>query len=219
MIDFFTQRGVNLNQIDKNENTVLINAAGAPIESLEKLITMTELINHTNSEGYSALTMTVRRASKGAFDLFLAHNANAHVIDTKGNNLLAHAFETYFDSRKESFKSIVNTLTSQEGLKGDQVFANGQTLAHIAINRNSHFLLNKAIELGADLNIKNDDGVTPLHMAAMQSSDESLIIALVENGASKEILTEFEESAYDLALQNEQLAEKKVNISFLKTEE
>ena len=73
--------------------------------------------------------------------------------------------------------------------------------------------------MGADLNIKNDDGVTPLHMAAMQSSDESLIIALVENGASKEILTEFEESAYDLALQNEQLAEKKVNISFLKTEE
>ena len=219
MIDFFVDRGVNVNQIDKNGNTALINAAGAPKESIEKLLSMTNFVNHKNKDGHSALTMAVRRASKDAFDLLLQNKADASIIDNEGSNLVAHAFETYFESRKENFEAIVNTLTKKKGLTGNEVYANGQTLAHIAIDRNSHYLLKKAIELGADLNHKNQDGVTPLHLAAMQSSDESLILALLDNGASKKILTEFDESAYDLALQNEQFSEKKVNINVLKTEE
>lgn len=91
-------------------------------------------------------------------------------------------------------------------------------MAHIAVKKNSPYLLRRAISLGADLNHKNEEGVTPLHMAAMSTNDDRLILALLNSGADKSILTAFKESAYDLATQNELPTKNRVAVDNLKTQ-
>jgi hypothetical protein len=39
---------------------------------------------------------------------------------------------------------------------------------------------------------------------------------LLKNGADKELLTEFDESPYDLAIENELLRKENINLAFLK---
>ena len=46
--------------------------------------------------------------------------------------------------------------------------------------------------------------------------DNNLNRILIGNGANKEIKTDFNESAMDLALENELLIKNKINLNFLK---
>src|SRR5690606_38411549 len=82
----------------------------------------------------------------------------------------------------------------------------GNTLFHMAVAQGMPALLERAAELGVDINKKNDDGLTPLHLAAMKSKDGSLMQALIAKGADKALLTDFDESALDLARENELLS-------------
>ena len=59
-----------------------------------------------------------------------------------------------------------------------------------------------------------NDGLTPLHLAAMKAKDVKLLQLLISKGADKKILTDFNESAFDLAKENELLS--KSDITFLK---
>jgi hypothetical protein len=51
----------------------------------------------------------------------------------------------------------------------------------------------------------------------MKATDPSLLDFLLKKGADRSILTDFEESAYDLARENEILNQKGVKLDFLKT--
>ncbi|MNL27191.1 hypothetical protein D3C87_1487640 [compost metagenome] len=66
------------------------------------------------------------------------------------------------------------------------------------------------------MNAKNKDGMTALHKAAMISKDDSILKYLLSIGAKKDINTEFDESAYALAKENESLTKQNVSIEFLK---
>tara|TARA_B100000795_G_scaffold175029_1_gene132186 strand:+ start:456 stop:716 length:261 start_codon:yes stop_codon:yes gene_type:complete len=78
------------------------------------------------------------------------------------------------------------------------------------------FLLEKAIEMGTNINLKNNINISPLHLAAMKARNKDLIDVLLNNGAEKNTLTEFNESPYDLALQNELLNKGNIDFAFLK---
>ena len=80
----------------------------------------------------------------------------------------------------------------------------------------SNFLVKKAISFDQEINLKNDNGLTPLHLAAMKSKDNKVLKTLIESGADTALLTDFDESVYDLAKENEFLIANKVNIEFLK---
>lgn len=218
VIDYFLERGVNINQIDEHGNTALMNAIGGDIENIEKIIPLVSSVNHKNHEGHSALTMAIKVGSKEAFDLLLKSGADLKHTDVKGNNLLHYAFRDFRSSKKEVYSHIISTL-HQNQVKSSLVDEEGNTLAHMAVEKNSLFLLKQAIALGADINHKNKDGLSSLHLAAMQASDNQLITELMESGANKNILTQFEESAFDLANQNEQLTSNNVDINVLKITE
>ena len=218
LIDYFLQRGVNINQIDENGNTTLLNSIGGPIANVKKVLPLVANTNHKNKKGYTPLTLAVQRGSKEVYDFLVKNELDVNIKDTEGNNLIYHAFESYRDSNEESFDYLITSLSNQLGINNDKVFFGGNTLAHIAVKKNSPYLLSRAISLGTDLNHKNEDGVTPLHMAAMSTNDDSLILALLNSGADKSILTAFKESAYDLATQNELLTKNRIAVDILKTQ-
>jgi ankyrin repeat protein len=128
-----------------------------------------------------------------------------------------YVFQSHADTKKAVTQHFIDQLGAA-GLNGKQVYENNNTLAHIAIEKNSVFLLEKAIEMGADINFKNAMYISPLHLAAMKATSKKLMAVLLEHGASKNTLTEFNESPYDLALQNELLTKENINLDFLKME-
>ena len=92
----------------------------------------------------------------------------------------------------------------------------GNNLYHLAVQKNNTQLLDILHAIKVSLNVKNDEGYTALHIAAMQAEDDQVLKYLIEKGADKTITTSFQETAYDLAKENEILIQKDVSIDFLK---
>ena len=218
VIDFFVEKGVNVNQVDKDGNTAFLNAVrGNNLPVVKKLAKMVKNLDHTNHDGYSALTYAIRNNSVEAFDFLLDLGATLEVTDAKGNNLVYHMFDSQRADRNKAFDRFLQEAEKKKlNFKG--AFENGNTLVHLAIEKGNKELLTKAIKSGVKINQKNEEGLTPLHLAAMKAHNQDLMMLLLENGADKAILTEFEESAFDLAGENEALIKNGIDIEFLKTE-
>ena len=92
----------------------------------------------------------------------------------------------------------------------------GNTLYHLAVIKNDLNLLKKLADLKIDSNAKNNDGLTALHKAAMIAKDDAILKYLISIGAQKDAKTEFDETPYTLAKENETLTKKKTDLEFLK---
>ena len=215
LFNFFIAEGVSVNQIDKNGNTALINAASGSKENLEKFLAISYDINHQNKAGKSAITIAIERGKKENVDFLIQKGANLNIIDNNGNDLMYYAFQTYSPKKENIIKQIIDQLKTA-GINAKNINKDNNTLAHIAVEKHSVFLLETAINLGADINSKNTMNLSALHLAAMKSKNRDLIALLLKNGANKELLTEYDESPYDLAVQNELLKKENINLAFLK---
>lgn len=107
-------------------------------------------------------------------------------------------------------------LLQQKGLDVKAPQQNGNTLYHLAVAKNDMGLMKKLEPLNIDVNARNKEGITALHKAAMISKDDALMKYLLSIGAKKDIPTNFKETAYDLASENESLSKGNVSITFLK---
>ncbi|MCX8212571.1 MAG: ankyrin repeat domain-containing protein [Lewinella sp.] len=215
VVDYFIEKGVNPNQVDRNGNTVWHQAARAPLAVIQSLRPHIADLNRQNHEGHSLLSLVTQRGNTNAFDYLVEHGADTRVVDTEGNDLLALVYNSYYARGEENFSHIINALTAQKSLL-PKAYAAGNTLVHLAIEKSSTFLLSEAIGLGGDVNQQNDLGLSPLHLAAMKATDPELMDMLLAAGADKTLLTTFEESAYDLAAENELLDNNAVTLDRLK---
>ncbi len=69
---------------------------------------------------------------------------------------------------------------------------------HAAVTANSYEITEYLLEAGADVNVRQQSGVTPLHTAA-QNGNIGILILLLEKGADTSFKTEAGKSAADLA--------------------
>ena len=219
IVNYFLGKNVDANKVDKEGNTPLIKAAASRETAvLEQLLAVTKNINAKNIKGESALTIAVKSGTPENVALLLNKGADVNVTDKDGNNLGVYLIQSY---RPEASKGqdpleAKIKLLQDKGLNLATPQKDGNTLYHLAVVKNDLTLLKKLAALNIDVNAKNKDGMTALHKAAMISKDDSILKYLLSIGAKKDINTEFDESAYALAKENESLTKQNVSIDFLK---
>ena len=94
--------------------------------------------------------------------------------------------------------------------------AEGNTLLHLAAKANDLELLKRIAAFDIDIDAKNDEGLTALHVAAMKAADDKMMKYLISKGADTKVKTDFEETVYDLAIENEMLQKQNTSLNFLK---
>ncbi|MFV8323117.1 ankyrin repeat domain-containing protein [Flavobacterium sp. LS2R12] len=222
-ITYFLSKGVDANKANNEENTALMAAASArDVAVLELILPIVKNNNVQNLKGESALTMAVKAGVPEALTVLLNKGADAKVLDKDGNNLGYYLIQSYRPSGRgqeattqDPFEAKIKLL-QDKGLNLATPQKDGNTLYHFAVIKNDLALLKKIAALNIDINAKNKDGLTALHKAAMISKDDTILKYLVTIGAKKEITTDFDESAYALAKENESLTTNKIALEFLK---
>ena len=140
---------------------------------------------------------------------------NALAKDTKGSTIAYYLVASY-DSRKvDEFDSKLK-LMQKKGVKMNTTQAEGNTLLHLAAKDNNLELLKRLSEFDVDVNAKNEEGLTALHLAAMKAENDDMMKYLISKGADTKIKTDFEETVYDLASENELLQKLNTSLNFLK---
>ncbi|CEN40738.1 putative ankyrin repeat protein [Capnocytophaga cynodegmi] len=214
VLNYFLDKGNSVNQLDKEGNTPLINASSRnSLEVVSLLENKSSNINATNSQGHSALTSAVARNTSDVVSYLIKKGADINVKDVKGNTLVYYLLESYTPRDIKKFDEKWNILT-EKGLNFAQNQEKGNNIYHLAVDKADLNLLQKVVSVNVDINVKNQDGLTPLHKAAMTAKNLDIIKFLLEKEANKTITTDFEETAYDLAKENEALKDKDIN--FLK---
>ncbi|KAB8152285.1 ankyrin repeat domain-containing protein [Kordia sp. TARA_039_SRF] len=213
---FFVKKGVNVNQANKDGNTPLLNAAyGNDDDVVRYLASLTKNINHQNKEGRSALTNAVYRNSAEVVSFLLTKGADVHVVDKEQHNLGYYLLKNYSTKNNDNFNRKLALLTAK-GFDFTKPQPNGNTLFHVAVDSQNLDLLKYVQSLSVNVNQKNNEGISPLHIAAMKAKNTKIIKYLLSIGADKSQKTDFDETAYDLAKENELLQQENINLNFLK---
>lgn len=228
IINYFLNKGVDINKTDNEGNTALMNAASArDNEALGLLLSKVKDVNAKNAKGESALSLAIQNGSPKAVELLLQQKADINVTDKDGNNLGYYLIQSYrpqmMGRNPESSNAISENpfaakikLLQDNGFNLAQSQKDGSTLYHFAVLKNDINLLKKLADLNIDVNAKNKDGLTALHKAAMIAKNDTILKYLLSIGAKKEIKTDFDETAYDLAKENETLTKNNIAVEILK---
>ncbi len=217
IINYFISKGVDVNLADRDGNTAFINAAGTSkdLATISFLWSKIKDINQKNLKGVSALAMAIKGNTTEVVHFLLNNGADLNVVDKSGDQIAAYLLQSYAPKSVEEFESKLKLLTEKRyDFKALQ--SNGNSLFHLAIAKNDLSLLKIIAPLKIDINIINKDGYNVLHKAAMITKDVEILKYLIAIGAKKDATTEFKETAYDLASENEFLIKNNGSIDFLK---
>ena len=219
IIDYFLSKNVDINAVDNKGNSAFMGLAGTKNLALaEKLIGKVKDINAVNSKGESALYAAIQNGSSEMVDYLISKGAKTSIVGKEGN--IAHALIASYkkprpNETNEDFVKKIEILKNN-GVDFAKAQKDGSSLYHAAIIKNDIQLFKLLEGLNIDINAQDKDGLTVLHKAAMMSKDDVILKHLVSLGAKTDIKTEFDETAYDLASDNEYLKEHNVNVDFLK---
>ena len=214
--NYFISKGIDVNQPNADGNTALLNAARSNnLEMVTMLAGKTRDINFQNKAGHSALTNAVRRNKIDVVNFLLKNGAKTDVVDSKGNGLGYYLIQSYTSRDVDGFEAKAKALVSN-GLKLNATQKDGNNLFHFGVDKFDVALLKWINGKDVDVNAKNSDGLTPLQKAAMSAKNADVLKYLISIGADKTVKTDFEESVYDLASENELLQKNNIDIQFLK---
>ena len=222
IINYLLLKGADANATTSEGTTPLMNAATAQDNAgLHIFLSLAKDINTKNTKGETALTMAVKAGTPETITALTSKGADVKALDKDGNNLGYYLVQSFKPAPRGAASTvdpfdIKMKLLQEAGLNLATAQQDGNTLLHYAVVKNELSLLQKLIALNIDPNAKNKDGLTALHKAALIAKDDTIMKYLISIGAKKDILTNFDESPYALAQENESLTKNKISLDFLK---
>ena len=214
VFNYFINKGASTNLQDKEGNSPFMNAANNnTLEVVQLLSKDVKNINLKNNDGRSALTNAVNKNSVAVIKYLLKKGADINTIDIDGNSLSYYLMNNFKANKPEVFDAKLNLLV-KNGLVVNKLQNSGNTLLHIATLENNLPLLKKLAAFKIDVNALNKENLSALQIAVMKAKNTETIKYLLSIGANKNVKTDFDESIFDLASENELLT--KQNINFLK---
>ncbi len=215
VFEHFLGKGLDPNAQDVEGNTPLMYAArGNSLQIVTLLTKATQDINLKDKKGRSALALAVSRNKPEVVKFLIENGADVTTKDGDGNTLAYYLLETFSVKNPTAFEAKWELL-DKAGLKMNTLQAAGNSLLHLAAKENNLALLKRLKDFGIDVNQKNEEGNTPLHLAAMSTSNTAILKYLIAEGADLSLKTDFEESVYDLAKENELLQNIEDQLEFL----
>ncbi|WP_107039643.1 ankyrin repeat domain-containing protein [Brumimicrobium mesophilum] len=200
--DVFTyiiEKNVDLQKVNKEGNTPLMNAAERNnTVAIRALYDLTEDKFMVNEKGNSLVTFALKNKNTELAERALKEGADFKLKDKSGDNVITYLVATYDEKDKAFFTQYFSVFVN----KGIEV--QDKTI-YLATAIENEFLVNTLLDAGVDINAKSNDGITALQLAAMKGDHTEFLKFLISKGADKNILTDFEESVYDLAKSNELL--------------
>ncbi len=229
VINYFISKGADVNHADNDGNTPYMIAAGfnRDTATVTLLLSKAKNINQSNKKGVTSLAMAVKNNSPEVVQFLINKGANVNVADVEGNNFAYYLLQSNIQEggrqggggpqrdKPDAFTAKMKIL-QENGFNLTSPQKDGNTLYHLAVVKNDLLLLKKIENLNVDVNAKNKEGLTPLQKAAMVAKDDSILKYLLSIGAKKELTTEFKETAYDMAKENEFLTKNNIAVDFLK---
>jgi ankyrin repeat protein len=216
VFELFITAGASVDQKDAQGNTPFLNAAARnELGVVRWLFPYVKDINTINNKGQNALMLAVQHNSPELVSFLLQQEADPNIIDASGNSLAFYLAKSFNIKKISDFDAKLNMLEKTD-LKFNTTLAEGNTLLHIAAVDNNLELLKRLERFKIDINAVNKNGFTALHLAAMKANNDQMMKYLISKGADVKIKTAFEETAFDLATENELLEKQQVSLSFLK---
>lgn len=218
IVTYFLSKGVEVNLADAEGNTALMYAAaGRDVALVNLLLEKGVKVNEVNAKGETAIFQAVKSGSVDIINALLSKNASLAVLDKDNHDVAYHLVQNFRAPRggNDDFLDKLNLLKSK-GVSLQAAQKDGNTLYHLAVAKNDLNLVKKLEGLSININAKNAEGLTALHKAALVAKEDALLKYLISQNADKSIKTDFEETAYDIAKENEVLVKNQVNIDFLK---
>ncbi len=214
---YLEKLGINPNVTNQNGVTPLHELASKTkdITVLEYFISKGVDINQQDINGKSAITNAIARNSVEIVEFLVENDADLFVKDKNGNNLAYYLIKVFNPKKTEVFDQKLEILT-KNGFDPLIKQDDGNTLYHLAVKKNDLALLKKIRNKAIPINAKNKEGNTALHIAAMKAENDHILKYLITLGADTAIKTDFKESVYDLAIENEQLQKPNITLNFLK---
>lgn len=216
LLDFFIDHGVDINLQDDGGDSPFMNAANSnSLKIVEHLYKKVNQIDAQDKTGKTALAMAINRNTSDVAAFLIDNKANTSVVDNNNNNLAFYLINSYNDRTVDQFNAKLKLL-EKEGVPFNVAHEGGNSLYHIAVVKGNLKLIKQLERFDIDINAKNDEGLTALHLAAMKAKDDVILKHLISIGADPTLKTNFEESVFDLASENELLDKHKTSLSFLK---
>lgn len=244
-IQYFTRHGVDFKASDKHGNNAFVYAAKTGNMAMMDYALESGLdANANNGAAMIFASKGTRRGSVSldGFKYLKSRGVSTSAKDEKGNTALHFLASKSEDEEVLNFFLNEGLSTDQPNKEGNTPFLNavrsnsvemvqfflkntenlemtnskGETAMHIAASRGDMALVKALFAAGASVNVQNTEKLTPLHLAAMKAENADLLHMLLKTGADKSATTEFGETAYDLAAENEKLKAANINVDFLK---
>ena len=149
VVSFLINKGVKVNAKDKDGKTALMYSGG---DSTKFLINAGADVNAKDNEGKTALMY----AGSASVDLLIKNKANVNAKDNEGNTALLHAIRSY---RYDGISTSINNAAT-DGEIGLTIKEYEATLGAYGLE-----LIKLLINNGANVNIRNKEGETPLSLS------------------------------------------------------
>lgn len=212
MLTFLKEKG--LNPKANNDAAMLFACKGTrnnpnnveTFQLLEKLGVSPTAEDREHQNALHYLSSSSRDTT--VYQYFLSSGVDLHQRDVHGATPLLKAVA--------SNSSEVIHFLLRSGALPTAMNSTGENALHIAVKRGDSRILKTIIDTGIDLNGITNDGLTALHIAAMTAKNLELLTILVNAGADRNLRTPFDETAFDLSLENEIIQSQKESLQFLK---